>query len=62
MRLVETNNPLKRFKARSRSYRAISVEERVGTPINGGLAKEPLMPVRATTKKEIVYDYEPGEY
>jgi hypothetical protein len=33
MHLVQTNNPLKRIKARSRSYRAISVDEVVGKPI-----------------------------
>ena len=34
MHLVETRNPLKRIKVRSKSYKAISVDEVVKNPIN----------------------------
>ncbi len=56
MRLVQTNNPLKRIKARSRSYRAISVEEKVGTPLPPQIFQWNIA-TRPPRKTEIVYDY-----
>lgn len=54
-KLVETNNPEKKIKARSRSYRTISVEQRIGSPMDPQKFKESIVFPRRTT--EIVYDY-----
>ena len=40
MKLVESSNPLKKMRARTRSYKAISVEESIKRPIDSRALRE----------------------
>ena len=55
-KLVQTNNPEKKQKARSNSYRTLSVEQRVGSPIAYEVFQQSIN--NAGKKFEIVYDYD----
>ena len=54
-KLIETSNPEKRIKARSRSYRTLSVEQRIGEPMADNAFKSARV---REGKTEIVYDYD----
>jgi len=55
-KLVQTDNPEKHIRARSRSYRTLSVEQRIGSPMPHEQFKQSV--VNPGNKVEIVYDYD----
>lgn len=53
---METDNPEKKLRARSRSYRTISVEQKIGEPLNQQTFQQSIANPGKLT--EIFYDYE----
>lgn len=58
--MVRTDNPEKQMRARSRSYKTLSVEQRIGSPMGDAQFRQSV--ARAGQQVEIVYDYDSGSH